>query len=71
LAARKAARHAGRVIKREAGTSEQADAIADASRAVLTDLMTADDVRVDVEQRPRQSGFAVWVYYSSPACTRR
>ena len=69
--ARKAARHAGRVIKREAGTREQADTIADAFRAVLTDLMAADDVRVDIEQRPRRSGFAVWVYYSPPSCTRR
>ena len=69
--ARKAARHAGRVVKREAGTREQADAIAYAFRAVLTDLMAAEDVRVDVEQRPRRSGFAVWVYYSLPAGTRR
>ena len=57
--ARKAARHAGRVVKREAVTREQADTIADAYRTVLTDLMAAEDVRVDVEQRPRRGGFAV------------
>ncbi len=56
---------------RRAGTREQADLLADAFRAVLLDLMAAEDVRVDVEQRPRRSGFAVWVYYSPPACTRR
>jgi hypothetical protein len=62
---RRAPRHAGRVVKREAGTREQADLLADAFRAVLTDLMAADDVRVDVERRPQRDGYAVWVYYTT------
>ena len=58
--ARRAPRHAGRVVMRRAASREQADLLADAFRAVLVDLMAADDVRVDVEQRPRRGGFAVW-----------
>ncbi len=67
--ARKAPRHAGRVIMRRAASAEQADILAGAFRAVLADLMAAD-VRADVEQRPRRDGFAVWVYYT-PAAGQR
>jgi len=43
---------------RRAASAEQADILAGAFQAVLADLMAADDVRVDVEQRPRRDGFA-------------
>ena len=62
--ARKAPRHAGRVVMRRAASREHADILADAFRSVLADLMAADDVNVDVEQCPRRDGFAVWVYYT-------
>lgn len=62
--ARTTPRHAGRVIMRRTESREQADLLADAFRSVLADLMAAKDVRVDVEQRPRRDGYAVWVYYT-------
>lgn len=62
--ARTAPRHAGRVVMRRAASREQADLLADAFRSVLVDLMAAEDVRMDVEQRPRRDGYAVWVYYT-------